>query len=165
MAIISQTSLSRCFFTQKSCTTCKTIWKPAILSAAGGKHISLRNYIGVRLTAIEVVDNKLYQSRDFLDAPAGTKLISVPRNTTVLRKSLLSLTCQTDGSPEGEFRLYFNGRLIKASGSGIFHVSVMSDGSYTCVPVNKVGAGKNASVIAAAVGKFTSIPLCIKKIV
>ena len=101
----------------------------------------------------------------FLDAPAGTKLISVPKNTTVLRKSLLSLTCQTDGSPEVEFHLYFNGRLIKTSGSGIFHVSVMSDGSYTCVPTNKVGAGKNASVIVAAVGKSTSILLCIKKIV
>ena len=101
----------------------------------------------------------------FLDAPAGTKLISVPKNTTVLRKSLLSLTCQTDGSPEVEFHLYFNGHLIKTSGSGIFHVSVMSDGSYTCVPINKVGAGTNASVIVAAVGKFTSILLCIKKIV
>ena len=145
------------------------IWKPAILSAAGGKHKSARNSIGVRLTAVEIVENKLYQSRDFvyhfLDAPTGTKLISVPRNTTVLRKSLLSLICQTDGSPEIEFCLYFNGRLIKTSESGIFHVSVTSDGSYTCVPINKVGAGKNASVSVAAVGKFTSILRCIKKIV
>ena len=123
----------------------------------------------MRLTAIEIVENKLYQSRDFiytfLDAPTGTKLISVPRNTTVLRKSLLSLICQTDGSPEVEFCLYFNGRLIKTSKSGIFHVSVMSDGSYTCVPINKVGAGKNASVSVTAIGKFTSILRCIKKIV
>ena len=99
----------------------------------------------------------------FLDAPAGTKLILVPKNTTVLRQSLLTLTCQTDGSPEAEFHLYFNGRLIKTSGSGIFHVSVMSDGSYTCVPFNKVGVGKNASVIVATVGKFTSIHFCIKR--
>ncbi|CAH3162624.1 unnamed protein product, partial [Pocillopora meandrina] len=84
-------------------------------------------------------------------APGGTKLISVPKNTTVLRQSLLTLTCQTDGSPEAKFHLYFNGRLIKTSGSGIFHVSVMSDGSYTCVPFNKVGVGENASVIVAAV--------------
>ena len=93
----------------------------------------------------------------FLDAPTGAKLISVPSNTTVLRKSLLSLTCQTDGSPEVEFHLYFNGRLIKTS--GIFHVSAMSDGSYACVLITKVGAGENASVSFAAVGKFTSIPL------
>ena len=111
----------------------------------------------------------MYQSRDFiyhfLDAPTGTKLISVPRNATVLRKSLLSLICQTDGSPEIEFCLYFNGRLIKTSESGIFHVSVTSDGSYTCVPINRGGVGKNASVSVAAIGKFTSIPLCVKKIV
>ena len=84
-------------------------------------------------------------------------------NTTVLRQSLLSLTCQTNGSPEAEFHLYFNGRLIKTSASGIFHVSVMSDGSYTCVPINKVGTGKNASVIVTAVGKFTSIHLSMKR--
>ena len=81
----------------------------------------------------------------------------------MLRSSLLSLTCQTDSSPKAEFYLYFNGRLIKTSGSGIFHVSVMCDGSYTCVPINKVGTGKNASVIVAAVGKFTSMHLCIKR--
>ena len=111
----------------------------------------------------------MYQCRDFiyhfLDAPTGTKLISVPRNATVLRKSLLSLICKTDGSPEVEFCLYFNGRLIKTSESGRFHVSVTSDGSYTCVPINRVGAGKNASVSVTAVGKFTSILRCIKKIV
>ena len=78
----------------------------------------------------------------------------------MLRRSLLSLTCQTDGSPEVEFHLYFNGCLIKTNGSGIFHVSVMSDGSYTCVPMNKVGVGKNASAIVTAVGKFTSILRC-----
>ena len=82
----------------------------------------------------------------------------------MIRQSLLSLTCQTDDSPEAEFHLYFNGRLIKTSGSGIFHVSVMSDGSYTCVPFSKVGVGKNATVIISAVGKFTSILLCIKNI-
>ena len=80
----------------------------------------------------------------------------------MLRKSLLSLICQTDGSPEVEFRLYFNGRLIKTSASGIFQVSVMSDGSFTCVPFNKVGTGKNASVIVTAIGKFTSIIRCTK---
>ena len=78
----------------------------------------------------------------------------------MLRRSLLSLICQTDGSPEVEFHLYFNGYLIMTSGSGIFHVSVMSDGSYTCVTMNKVGVGKTASVIVTAVGKFTSILRC-----
>ena len=38
---------------------------------------------------------------------------------------------------------------------GIFNVTVMSDGVYTCVPFNEVGAGKNASVGVSAVGEFT----------
>ena len=38
---------------------------------------------------------------------------------------------------------------------GIFNVTVMSDGTYTCVPINKVGAGKNASVSVTAVGELT----------
>ena len=91
------------------------------------------------------------------------KLILVSMNIQLLRQSLLSLTCRTDGSPEAEFHLYFNGYLIMTSGSGIFHVSVTCDGSYTCVPINKVGVGKKASVIVTAVGKFTSIHLCIKR--
>lgn len=83
----------------------------------------------------------------------------------MLRNSLFTLICQADASPEAEFKLYFNGRFIKISSSGIFHVTVMSDGSYTCVPINKVGAGKNASVIVTAVGESTSIHLCRKRIV
>ena len=42
-----------------------------------------------------------------------------------------------------------------ANSSGIFNVTVMSDGVYTCVPFNEVGAGKNASVGVSAVGEFT----------
>ena len=38
---------------------------------------------------------------------------------------------------------------------GIFNVTVMSDGVYTCVPFNEVGAGKNASVGVSAVGEST----------
>ena len=81
----------------------------------------------------------------------------------MLRQSLVSLTCQTDSSPKAEFHLYFNGRLIEISGSGIFNVSVMCDGSYTCVPINKVGTGKNTSVVVAVVCKFASIHLCIER--
>ena len=91
----------------------------------------------------------------FLDAPDGAKLISAPSNTTVLRKSPLSLTCRADANPEAEFHLYFNGRLIMTNSSGIFNVTVMSDGVYTCVPFNEVGAGKNACVSVSAVGEST----------
>ena len=91
----------------------------------------------------------------FLDAPDGAKLISAPSNTTVLRNSPLSLTCRADANPEAEFHLYFNGRLIMTNSSGIFNVPVMSNGVYTCVPFNKVDAGKNASVGVSAVGELT----------
>ena len=91
----------------------------------------------------------------FLDAPGGAKLISALSNTTVLRKSPLKLTCQADASPEAEFHLYFNNRLIMTNSLGIFNVTVMSDGTYTCVPVNKVGAGKNSSVSVTVVGELT----------
>ena len=72
----------------------------------------------------------------------------------MLRKSPLNLTCQADASPEAKFHLYFNGRLKRANSSGIFNVTVMSDGVYTCVPFNKVGAGKNANVSVTAVGEL-----------
>lgn len=96
----------------------------------------------------------------FLDAPGGAKLISALSNTTVLRKSPLRLTCQADASPEAEFHLYFNNRLIMTNSLGIFNVTVMSDGTYTCVPVNKVGAGKNSSVSVTAVGELTFRLIC-----
>ena len=91
----------------------------------------------------------------FLDAPGGAKLISALSNTTVLRKSPLKLTCQADASPEAEFHLYFKNKLIMTNSLGIFNVTVMSDGTYTCVPINKVGAGKNASVSVTTVGELT----------
>ena len=106
------------------------------------------------------MDDNLCQFHDlfpffFLDAPDGAKLISAPSNATVLRKSPLSLACRADANPVAEFHLYFNGRLIITNSSGIFNVTVMSDGVYTCVPFNEVGAGKNASVSVSAVGEFT----------
>ena len=91
----------------------------------------------------------------FLDAPGGAKLSLDPSNTTVLRKSPLKLTCQADASPEAQFNLYFNGILVKTNSSGIFNVTVMSDGTYTCVPTNKVGAGENTSVSVTAVGELS----------
>ena len=72
----------------------------------------------------------------------------------MLRKSPLSLACRADANPVAEFHLYFNGRLIITNSSGIFNVTVMSDGVYTCVPSNKYGDGKNASVIVTTVGEL-----------
>ena len=71
------------------------------------------------------------------------------------RNSPLTLTCETSASPEAEFHLYFNGSLNKTSASGMFRIIVKANGVYTCVPINTVGTGENASVSVTAVGKFT----------
>ena len=73
----------------------------------------------------------------------------------MLRNSVLALTCDTSASPEAEFHLYFNGIFHKTSDSGMFSVNVKADGVYTCVPINTVATGENASVSVTAVGKFT----------
>ena len=90
-----------------------------------------------------------------LDAPSNTKLITVPYNTTLLRGSNMSLQCGTDANPEDvNFLIYLNGKLIGNSSSGVFNTTVKEDGVYTCVPVNTVGKGDNATVSTTAVGNL-----------
>lgn len=48
---------------------------------------------------------------------------------------------------------YFNGNLIGNSSSGVFNVTVKEDGEYTCVPVNTVGVGSNATIHFIAFGE------------
>ena len=66
----------------------------------------------------------------------------------------MTLNCTTDASPEAEYHLYFNGASIGNSSSGVFNVTVVSDGVYTCVPINTAGNGDNATVNVTAVGKY-----------
>ena len=69
----------------------------------------------------------------------------------------MSLNCETDASPEAEYHFYFNGKSIGKSASGVFNVTVAADGLYTCIPVNTVDTGDNATVDVTAVGK--SLPI------
>ena len=93
-----------------------------------------------------------------VDAPSSTKLISVPNNTTLLRKSNISLDCSTDANPEAHiYHFYLNDSPIGNSSSGVFNTTVMADGVYTCVPINTVGTGDNGTVSIIVVGKLTSI--------
>lgn len=69
----------------------------------------------------------------------------------------MSLNCETNVSPEGEYHFYFNGQSIGNSTSGVFNVTVEADGVYTCVPFNTVGTGDNGTVSIIVVGKLTSI--------
>jgi len=93
----------------------------------------------------------------FEDAPDAATLTTVPSNTTLLRDSIMSLNCQTNASPEAEYHFYLNGKPIGNSTSGVFSVAVVADEVYTCVPVNTVGTGNNATVSISVVGKLTSM--------
>ena len=66
-----------------------------------------------------------------------------PHNTTLLRDSIMSLNCQTNASPAAGYHFYFNGKSIGNSTSGVFSVTVIADGMYTCAPINTVGRGDN----------------------
>ena len=69
----------------------------------------------------------------------------------------MSLNCGTDASPEAEYHFYFNGNSIGNSASGVFSVTAVADGVYTCVPKNTVGTGDNATVSITVVGELTSM--------
>ena len=89
------------------------------------------------------------------DAPSSTNLITVPGNTTLLRDSNISLNCSTDANPDAHiYHFYLNDNLIGNSSSGVFKTTVMADGVYTCVPINAVGTGDNATVSITVVGEF-----------
>ena len=80
-------------------------------------------------------------------------ITTAPTNTTVLRDRAVLLSCNADANPSVHtYHFYFNGNLIGNSSSGVFNISVKEDGEYTCVPVNSLGAGSNASVSITSVG-------------
>jgi len=77
-----------------------------------------------------------------------------PSNTTVLRGSTVSLNCSTDANPAAHmYQLYLNDSFISNSSSGLLNITVDTHGVYTCVPINKVGTGHNATVSIIMVGK------------
>ena len=79
-----------------------------------------------------------------------------PSNTTVLRGSTVTLICSTDANPDPhEFQFYFNDSYLGNSFSGLFNVSVDADAVYSCVPINTVGTGHNATVTV-----ITAVRVC-----
>ncbi len=89
------------------------------------------------------------------DAPGRTSLTTVPSNRTLPRGSIVSLNCGTDASPKAEYYFLNYGTSVGNSSSGVLNVTVEEDGVYTCVPINTVGKGDNATVSITAVGEFT----------
>ena len=81
-------------------------------------------------------------------------ITTFPTNTTVLCDSAMSLSCNADANPIVlTYHFFFNGNLIGNSSSGVFNITVKEDGEYTCVPVNSLCAGSNASVSITSVGE------------
>ena len=92
------------------------------------------------------------------DRPSTSALTTVPSNTIVLRGSIVSLICSTDASPNAHvYQFYFNDTIIGNSSSGVLNVTVDADGVYTCVPINIIGTGHNATVSITAVGKLNKV--------
>ena len=92
-----------------------------------------------------------------LDLPTDTALKTTPTNTTVLRGFTVSLDCSTNANPAAHvYQFYLNDTIIGNSSSGVFKITVDADGVYTCVPINEVGTGQNATVSITMVGKYIS---------
>ena len=51
------------------------------------------------------------------------------------------------------YQFYFNDAIIGNRSSGLLNITVDADGLYTCVPINTVGTGHNATVSITMVGK------------
>lgn len=79
-------------------------------------------------------------------APKMTNVTSDPKNTTVIANTTVTLRCITNASPPPLYHFYFNERYIGNSSSGEFNLSVKSDGACTCVPINSLGTGSNATL-------------------
>ena len=94
-----------------------------------------------------------------VDRPSSSAITTNPSNTTVLRGSNVSFTCTTDANPPANmYHFYFKGSLIESSSSGVFNRTVENDGLFTCVPINTVGTGDNATVNVTVVGESVNRP-------
>lgn len=86
-----------------------------------------------------------------------TNLTSNPLNTTVQQDNNLTLLCITNANPPATYYFYFNQSFIGKSNSGEFNVTVEGDGMYTCVPINNVGTGNNATLNVTTVGEIPCV--------
>ena len=99
------------------------------------------------------------------DPPTITILLVAPNNRKVLRGSVLNAKCNTNANPDAHnYHFYFNGKLIGNSSSGVFNVTVERDGVLTCIPINTVGSGDNASVSVTAVGEYMSVSVTFTEV-
>ena len=112
------------------------------------------NLKGLRFLDLWVFFNRHICCLCSLDPPTSTGLTTSLVNTTVLWGSTVSLNCSTDANPAAyRYQFYFNDAIIGNHSSGLLNITVDADGGYTCVPINTVGTGHNATVSITMVGK------------
>ena len=112
------------------------------------------NLKGLRSPDLLVFFNRHICCLCSLDPPTSTGLTTSLVNTTVLWGSTASLNCSTDANPAAYmYQFYFNDAIIVNRSSGLLNITVDADGVYTCVPINTVGTGHNATVSITMVGK------------
>ena len=94
-----------------------------------------------------------------VDRPSSSSITAIPCNNTLLRGSTVSFTCTTDANPPANMsHFYFKGSLIESNSYGVFNRTVENDGLFTCVPINTVGTGDNATVNVTVVGESVNRP-------
>ena len=88
-----------------------------------------------------------------VDKPTETQLSSSVE--PVQEGKPLVITCTARANPSAEYKFYRDNKLISSSSTGVFtFVSVKKDdqGTYRCVPFNKLGVGPEATLTVTVEG-------------
>ena len=93
---------------------------------------------------------------NFKDKPKGTQ-VTIPSGE-VKKGERLDITCKARANPSPEYKFYHNGKLITHTSKGLYSlasVRTKDEGTYRCVPLNRLGVGPEASVtVTIATGKL-----------
>lgn len=99
---------------------------------------TVENYLGS--TQASTTITMLYK-------PKGTQ-VTIPSGE-VKKGERLDITCKARANPSPEYKFYHNGKLITHTSKGLYSlasVRTKDEGTYRCVPLNRLGVGPEASV-------------------
>lgn len=81
------------------------------------------------------------------DPPESTSLNTSANVSATIKNSSVTFMCTAEGNPAPhEYRFYHDNTYLGKSSSGNFQTKVTEGGLYFCVPFNKAGEGRKASV-------------------